>query len=506
MTSSINAVHIPNVAFHGLARERQQVALEPEWCTKAENIIIDGAGRLAARKGWAAQNGTPISGTPTINQIHEYVKTDGTTEIISASADDLFTGASTPTSIVGALTPTAGNWQFVNFNGNVYGWQASHTPIVYTGTGDFTAMSASTGTLPDGNTVLAAYGRLWAVDDDGQTIRYCALLDPTLWAVADGGGVIDMRSVWTRGTDTVQRIVAYGSSLIVFGKRHVVIWVDGSGSDIGIDPVNIYVGQVIENVGLVSRDAMALAGEIDVLFWSYNGVRSLRRTLQETATPVNEISPQNRDFLSDSLSTGDLSKVRGVYSAINGYFLLSHPDDSRTFCFDSKGLMQDGALRMTTWTLVPTAACETISGDVYFGFPSTGVIGKYSGYLDNTATYRFDYESGWMALEPAMRLKMLKRLKAFLFSPASGQVTFKWWTDFKSNLKTYAKDLVGDGDEWNVDEWSLMEWSAGKAQHEKYVPLSNSCQYVKVGVLFVVNGRPFGVQNISLYYEPTRLV
>ena len=506
MTAPVQALTIPNPAFNGLAKQRQQVPMGPEWATKALNVVIDGAGRLGSRKGWQQVNASAISGTPTIRTVHEYVNAAGSSALISAGPTQLFVGTTTPTDITGAITtPTAGNYQFVNFNGKCLGWQASHAPIVYTGTGNFAEIVAGAGTLPNGNSVLAAYGRVWATDDDEQTIRYSALLDETDWSTASGGGSIDMRNVWTKGMDTVVGIRAYGSSLIVFGKRHIVIWVDGSGSEIGMDPQNIYVGQVIENVGLVARDAVALAGEQDVLFWSFSGVRSLRRTLQETATPVNEISPMNRDALRDSVSVGDLTKVRAVYSAKEGYFLIIHPDDNQTYCFDAKGVMEGDTLRTTTWSLVPTAACETALGTLYFGFAG-GLLGQYGSYADNGSSYRWEYESGWIPLEPAARLKMMKRLKGYFFSPASGNVTFKWWTDFKSNLRSVSRFLEGNGDYWNEDEWSLMEWSGGRAYHEKFVALSHKCEYFKFGLLFVIDGQPFGVQSLTLYYEPTRLV
>jgi hypothetical protein len=101
--------------------------------------------------------------------------------------------------ITPATTPTGDNWQFMNFNGKVVGVQSGHTPIVWDSTGDFADITASTGTLPDGPCGTSAFGRLWIVDDDLQTIRYCALLDETEWAEADGGGQIDMSNIWTLG-------------------------------------------------------------------------------------------------------------------------------------------------------------------------------------------------------------------------------------------------------------------------------------------------------------------
>jgi len=502
---ALQALTVPNPAFNGLAKQRQQVALDSSWATKAENIVIDGAGRLASRKGWAETNETAITGTPTLEQMHEYLTKAGASTIISSGSDHkLYAGITTPTDITGALTPTNDNWQFINFNGKCLGWQAGETPIVYTGTGNFTAITAGAGTLPDGNCAWAAFGRVWAVDDDKQTIRYCALLDETDWSTASGGGSIDMSSVWTQGMDEVMAITSYGSALIVFGRRHVVMWVDGSGSQIGLNPVNMYVGEVIEGIGIVARDCFALVGELDVIFWSYSGVRSLRRTLQEQPTPVNEIAAQNRDYLADSLSTGDLALARMVYAPKEGFVLLSRPDNGELFCFDTKQQLPDGGYRMTTWTLAPYSMAVTAQGVVYFGF-SGGKIGLHTGWDDNGTAYTFRWNTGWALLPPDDRLKELKRCKFFIYSPGNVTMSFQWWTDFKSDLRVEQRFLEGNGDEWNVDEWSLMEWTSSYQQHEVFMPLAGICQYAKFGVVAQINGLPFAIQSFTVYVNPTRL-
>jgi hypothetical protein len=508
MPSGLVSVTAPAPAFYGLAKQRQQVALSSEYATVASNIVIDGAGRLASRGGWSQLNATPISGTPLIRKLHQYIKKTGATEIISATAAGIFSSDTSPTSKLGALTPSAGNWQFVNFNGYVLGWQTGETPIAYNGTGNFADITASAGTLPTGNACWAAFGRVWAVDTDLQTVRYSALLDHTDWSTASGGGSIDMSSVWTQGMDEVVAISSYGSALIVFGKRHIVMWTDGSGSQIGLDPTNMYVGEIIEGVGLVARDCVALVGELDVVFWSRNGVRSLRRTLQEQATPINEITPGNRDFLADALSVGDISKCHMVYSPDDGFVLLSHPDNNVTYCFDTRQPLPDGGLRMTTWTLAPTAMCVSVSSVIYFGSPAgtaDGIIGKYTGWTDNGASYRFKWNTGWIMVEPKDRLKLLKRVKMFLYSPGTMNISFSWWRDFQQNLRVAQAELLGDGDEWNIDEWSLMEWSGGTAFHEVYLPLGGAFQYAKFGIDCDIDGRPFAIQSFTIYIKPTRL-
>lgn len=502
---ALQALPVPSPAFYGLAKQYAQSPLGPEWAVKLENIVIDDAGRLSARKGWNPTNASSFDSGALIVQLHEYINASGTSEIVGATATKLFSGTSTLTDKTGALTPTAGHWDFINFNGNVLAWQASHTPIVYTGSGNFAAISAASGTLPDGNAACAAFGRVWAVDDDKQTIRYCALLDHTRWAAADGGGSIDMRNVWTTGMDEVMAITSFGSALVVFGKRHIVFWVDGAGSSIGLNPANMYINQIIENVGLVARDAMTLVGEIDIVFWSSNGVRSLVRTAQEQATPVNEIAPGNRDYLTGALNTGSLTKVRMGYSPIHGFVLLSHPDYGKTFCFDTKSRLPDGGFRMTQWSNSPGAILGTLDRKLYFG--EFGRIGEYTGYDDNNVAYRFEYESGWIDIKGEEgRKQALKALKAYLFSAGQYTVTFKWWTDFQSNPDSLAVVVGGTNtNEWNVMEWNVGEWGSVQAFENTRIPLGKEAEYIKIAVIVTINGGAFGLQPFTVYSKPTRL-
>ena len=502
---AVQTFPVPSPAFYGLAKQYSQSPLGPEWAVKLENIVIDDAGRLSARKGWNPTNGSVFGSGAAVVQLHEYVNAAGTSQIISATATGLFTGLSSPSSIVGALTPTAGHWDFVNFNGNCLGWQASHAPIVYTGSGNFAAISVASGTLPDGNAACAAFGRVWAVDDDKQTIRYCALLDHTLWAAVDGGGSIDMRNVWTAGMDEVMAITSFGSALVVFGKRHIVFWVDGAGSSIGLNPTNMYINQIIENVGLVARDAFTLVGEIDIAFWSPNGVRSLVRTAQEQATPVNELSPSNRDYLTGALGTGSLTKVRMAYSGSHGFVLLSHPDYCKTFCFDTKSRLPDGGFRMTQWSIAPNSLLGALDRKLYFGF--LGEIGEYVGYDDDNVSYRFEYESGWIKISgDEGRIQALKALKAFVYSVGQYTVTFKWWTDFQSNPQSLALAVGGTNtNEWNVMEWNIGEWGSVQAFENVRIPLDSEAEYLKIAVIVTINGGAFGLQPFTVYSKPTRL-
>ena len=511
MYSSVaQPITFPSPGFLGLNKEREQSILTPEWATEAQNCVIDEAGRLAARKGITVLTTSAASGTPTMDVVHEYVKSDSTTSIIAAGGNALWEssddGASW-TARTGALSPTDDNAQFANFNNKVICLSPGIALSVKT-TGNFAAITAASGTVPTSPVaILSAFGRLWVLTKTN--LYWCALLDETRWASADGGGVQDLNYLWTKGQDEGVALGAFGSTLVVFGKNHIILLTDGRGSDRGIDPTTMYVGDTLENVGCIARDTVQPIGEGDLIFASQNGIRSLARTIQEKQTPLNDVTANNRRHVTASLISSSIStaKMRGCTAAEEGFYLLISPDSNVTFCVDIRRPLEDGTYRITEWPgHLALCAARRKSGQVIFGLTG-GRIGAYSGYLDGTATYRMIFRSGWMDLGEANAvLKILKRMKLIAFSPAGVAVTLKWFFDFKRDFGydqiLYAPDGV---DEYGIGEWGTAEYSGGVAQRIDYVPASGSGQYLLLGAEVEINSRPFAIQSLTAYYVPGRM-
>src|SRR3989304_491088 len=272
----------------GVNEQEKNQLLHPNWAAVADGLVVNDAGQLQCR---GALDLVSTDGAPTeILRQFAYITSAGTETVISATATKIIAGTTDLDDAGSDITPTGaptnGYWQFQNFNGKVVGWQAGHTPIVWNGAGDFAVITAATGTLPDGDCVLAALGRVWAVDDDGQTVRYCALLDETKWATADGGGAIDMRNVWPQGMDRVVALASFGGSLVIFGQRNIVVYTDGAGSALGVDPAQMYVVDTIEGTGCAARDTVVVVGEGDLVFLSELGGQSFQRLIVQKDNPL----------------------------------------------------------------------------------------------------------------------------------------------------------------------------------------------------------------------------
>ena len=511
--AQMTPISLVSPGFMGLNKQSEASILPPVWATEAINCVFDRSGRLAARKGLTMVTGTAISSDPTIVQLAEIRRLTGDVEtVFSTSNNKLYRTPSTPVDITGTATVTVGNdWQFVNYNGNLYGFQVGEQPIVYDGTTSFADLTASSGTAPTGNCGIAFAGRLWGATSDGQTLKYSALLDATKWDVADGAGVFDFTSVWPNGADEIMALAIFNGMLVVFGKSSILFLMDIAGSALGIDPDQTIVVDTINSVGCIARDSVQEIEGADLLFLSYAGVQSLRKLVQEKSNPIDNVSKNVRDYLNEASIVNSKIKIKSCYSPENNFYLLSFPTAMKSFCFDTSGRLQDGSFRITEWTLAPAAIVRTSAGTVYMAVDTVaGKVGTYSGYLDNSTTYDFSYSSPWLDLgeELAQYVKIIKNITATVFTGVATPVGLKWDVDFSGTFrsKTGTTEASGGSSEYGVAEYNIGEYSGGSTVLSKInINASGTGQFYRVGIQTTVNNSPFAVQQINLFTKIGRL-
>ena len=93
----------------GLNKQNDAALLGPEWATEAYNAVFDASGRLSSRKGWLPNTTSPMSGTPVVDVIHEYIRQDGSRSIISAGGNKVWQGVTAPTDVTSTATITVGD-------------------------------------------------------------------------------------------------------------------------------------------------------------------------------------------------------------------------------------------------------------------------------------------------------------------------------------------------------------------------------------------------------------
>jgi hypothetical protein len=480
----------------GLNTEQAKGVLSPRWAIEAQNAVLDTEGRLAARRGYSVLTTTPIGGSPAIRTLHEYRTGTGGSVVLLAWDGGISNNTANPVAgdISGAVTDANGTWAMHNFNNKVIGFQAGLVPIVWPGSGNFAHITAASGSAPTGGVGWCGFGRVWGSNADGQTLQYSALLDETHWTT--GAGSVDLRNVWVDGTDTIMAITGFNGRLIVFGKRHILVWEDPNGTLLGLTPSAMVLRDVITGTGCLSQLTLTPYGDKlgELLFLSPHGIQSLGRLLIQKSNPTDTLTLNvRRAIVADALGT-PATGLRMAYNQEDDIVLCSMPAIPRTWALSFNA---DDAPVLTTWTLAPTSMLN-VAGTFYVG--GTFGVAQYTGDSDGGMAFTFRWTSPWLDLgeEFAGYFKILKRYGAVLFARASTTLSFKYYIDFSENARVVQRTITGDaGAEWGIMEWGLFEWGGGLSLRQFKIPIDGQGQYFRLGIEASVTG-VFAIQQVGL--------
>lgn len=511
-TFQLQPLDLVSPGFRGINTVQAGSLLDPSYCVSATNAVIDTSGRLAARQGVTTQTTTPITANKPILYSFEFVQGNNTFTQIVTWAGGISANISNPSAnnIAGSVNVTNGQWFMGNFNNKVIGFQSGQKPIVWTGSGNFATIVESQGTAPTGGVGCTAFGRVWCLASDGQTIRYSGLLDETDWGSASSG-TIDMHTIWSAGTDTVTAIVAFNAALVVFGNDHIVFFTDGRGSMLGLDPTQAYVFDVIASTGAYSQWTVQQIGEGDMVFLGPNGLQSLQNLQNARSFPMTNLTKYVRDDLLAQVASETTATVRSSYNNFLGQYFLALPNSGTVWVADVRRVYQDQygdeCAIMTNWTMTVTATHAT-EHNISYVARTPGTIGIYSGNNDEGSTYQFSYLSGWLNLgeEVAQKVKMLKRFEAIIFSGGAPAITFTWNTDFGNNTNTATLQILASGvvSQYGLGQYGLSQYGGGSGLSILKYDARARGQYYQIGVNAIVSTL-FSIQQIQLAVKIGRI-
>jgi len=454
MAQELKSINLVAPGFKGINTEDSPLSQDPSFAESADNAVIDKRGRIASRKGLSVTttNKTEL-GTDYLSAIKEFRDDAGNTKIFSVGNNKILSGTTTlADETPGSYTISADDWKMVNFNDNIYFFQRAHEPLVYNSTsGSVVKLSTVSGAAGVaaamyGNEVLAAYGRLWTADfaTDKSTVYWSDLLIGHDWSGGTSGS-INISKVWPDGYDEIVALAAHNNLLIIFGKRSMVVY---AGADA---PATMALQDTVAGVGCVSRDTVQHTGT-DVLFLSQSGLKSFGRTIQEKSMPMSSLSSTiTTDIIRLITEANEIFK--SVFYPEDNFYLLTFVNQNTTFCFDTRGTLENGAYRVTRWPGTGFTSYERKdNGDLLIG--SEHGIGQYSGYRDNGNSYRLKYFSPELTFGDVSKIKFLKKLRPTLVGGSGSKVFMKWSYDFGSayNSATITIRSQGKG-EFGLDEY-----------------------------------------------------
>lgn len=531
-TSSIAAP-----GFFGLNLQESAVALSSGFALEAYNCVIDRYGRIGARRGWVPVNATNSDlGSNNIEFMFEVVDA-GSTTLISAGNNKLFTGTTTlvekkvreaDNSDDLTYTITGNHWQAaalpfgdgVDASPHAYLVQAGHPALIYhelpesggdphdhdSGAYGFVRLGDA-GSLPPGystgefmpNCVLAAYGRVWMADivGDRQTLYFSRLLDGSDFSGGDSGS-LSLNAVFPNN-DQIIGLAAHNGFLIIFGRNNIAIY----GNP--IDVTELTLADYIPNVGCVARDSIQNTGS-DIVFLSDAGVRSLQRVIQEKSLPMRDISKNVRDDLMTNVASESTIQIKSAYFQRDAFYLLALPTTKFVYCFDMRGALQDGSARTTIWNNIdPRSFCVTADKELLIG--KAGYVGKYFGHFDNTDTYRLQYYTNYFDFEAPTSEKILKQIGMVLIGGSNQDIAIKWGFDYTENYRAVTKRLdTAVAYEYNIGEYTVAEYSDGIVLDKFKTHVGGAGAIMQVGLEAEINGNPLSIQRIDIYVKQGKTV
>lgn len=517
-------------AFLGLNTQESSVANNPSFALEADNCIIDKYGRLGARKGWRYITTTNGTGT-NLKGIAPFLAVDGTNTILSWSDTTFYKDTTTlvvtqpvmddplnPGSDID-YTFTDGNWDSAVLNDRCYFFQRGHKPLYYTketGTEEFRPIEEQanyTGTVKEANIVLSAYGRLWVADteDNKTTVYFSDLLNGAKWGSGSAGS-LNIAGVLSKGTDIITGLAAHNGFLIVFCSDHIIIFEDNDSFQGSFDVNTLRLVEVIEGVGCIARDSIQNIGT-DVIFLSNTGLRSLGRTIQEKSSPIGDLSRNIRNtFITQVDQQTDKSLIRSCFFPEEAFYLLYLPVSNIAYVFDTKGKLEDGALRITTWSGIThnNFAYDKTSNVMYLA--QTDGIAEYGLYTDNSQPYNMRYFTNHFDLDAPNTNKMIKRVGVTAIGSSAQEFSLFIGYDYTTSYLGFPFKLK----EINVSEYGIAEYGDNAAVVAEYnsgialdridASVAGSGSIVQLGIDTEINGAQLSVQKLDIYAKTGRII
>ena len=341
------------------------------------------------------------------------------------------------------------------------------------------------------NCVLTAFGRTWVADieNDRQTVYFSDLLNPKEWKTGTSG-YLNISEV-VPNNDPIIALADHNGFLVIFCQRHIVIYSSPQ------DPSAMTLVDTIGGTGCIARDSVASVAGTDILFLSSTGVLSLQRTIQEKSLPFRDVSKNIRDELVQAIAGEDVNNIKAVYFPTDAFYLLSCPTSKTVYCFDTRGTLQDGSSRVTTWSsLIPTAFTVTQDRKLYLGQP--GYIGEYKEYTDNEQIYRMSYYTNYFDFDQPSIIKILKKINIVAIGGSSQPIVIKWSFDYSFNFNSQIVVLAGESvSEYGTAEYGIAEYSTGISLENIRSNLSGSGKVLQLGFETDVNAVPVSIQKLD---------
>jgi len=239
--------------------------------------------------------------------------------------------------------------------------------------------------------LLTVKSKVYAAADS--LLNFSAIREPTHWSDSGaivGSGFINMSNE-SAGSETLIALARYQGYLAVFARRSVQIWYLDS------DPLQNAQRQVLLNIGTFAPKAPINFGDIDVIFLSDTGIRSLKVRDASNQAGVSDlgtpIDPEVIEYMR-GLSEATKAASCAVMEPVDGRYLCAIGDRVYAFSYFP-------ASKISSWSRYDPGfqITDFVSMDGRLYARSGDTIYLYGGddgatYDDSTVTVELPYIDG----------------------------------------------------------------------------------------------------------------
>jgi len=447
--------------LQGLNTRDNYTLLQPTEARVLENWLPD-EGACKVRPGHEAHQ--TISGASAVPSLMKFEGASSQT-IIAAAGGELYDVSSTPSAITSSASYTDNLWSYENFNGWMFGVNASDTPWRYDGSASTSATGFTGVTLTDLQTVTMVRERLWFTVNNSADVEYGGLGAVTgaltafqISQVAAGGKCMDVGS-WSRdagdGSDDFTVFVMSTGEVIVYQG----------------DPSTTFdhVGSYRAPAPVGPDCTVKVGGELVVM--TASGPIPLSAILAGNAFHPEALREWGRiapSWAQDYDMHGTNSGWTAYFFEGLVYFVVpTGLDSNKIYVFNTRNSA------WTTYTNLPAAMFADLNGELYFGAPTSNNVFRHGTGSDNGDQIVTLARQGW-TYPDASNTYQYTLLKPNIAASGPAQAQFQVDTEFtETALSAELVDLSveSEGAAWDEEDWDDAEWAGDAETHKLWYPI-----------------------------------
>jgi hypothetical protein len=230
----------------------------------------------------------------------------------------------------------------------------------------------------------------------------------------------------------------------------------------------------------------------------------LNRVIQEKSNPLADLSINIRDDLVKIINTYSTENVTSIYSAANAFYLLLFPSSKLIYCFDTRGRLENGGLRVTKWVDTDIlSGLSAFDGTLYLGLVNG--IAKYSGFQDNGTSYYMAYSTNYFDFDQPTVNKILKIVGVTVIGGSGQNFVVKVGTDYTDQPRSYNRTVKQSAvSEYDVAEYNIAEFTGGGLTDRIKVAVGGQGSVIQLGFEAYINGDQLSIQKFDVYVKQGR--